>query len=206
MRWIVLLSHPALLSILGLTFSATLAFSALPTIFAVYAQKVLFPPSMPSDRLQMMIGLMLTMHGMITVITQVTLLRPLVRRLGEQHLQVFGVIALLVAMLGLGEASAPLLASIAFAPFAFGHGVSQPSLQSLLTRLGGHGTGGQLLGLYQAARSLPPIFGPVWSGFAFEQIGPRSVFFGGAGLMALATLLAVILISVPVPSQTAQPV
>jgi DHA1 family tetracycline resistance protein-like MFS transporter len=152
-----------------------------------------------------MIGLMLTMHGMITVITQVTLLRALVRRLGEQRLLVYGDLALLAAMLGVGAAMGPLLAVVAFAPFAFGQGVSQPSLQSLITRFGGRGTGGQLLGLYPAARSLALIFGPAWSGFAFEQIGPRSVFYGGAGLVVLATILAIALVSMRVPSQVVEP-
>lgn len=203
--WSSLFRHPALVTILGVTFFATLAFSALPAIFALYAQRVLFPPSTPSDRLQLMIGLMLTMHGMITVITQVTLLRPLVRRFGEQRLLVYGDIALLVAMLGVGASMGPLLAVVAFAPFAFGQGVSQPSLQSMMTRFGGRGTGGQLLGLYQAVRSLALIFGPVWAGFAFEGIGPRSVFYGGAGLMALATILAIALVSMRVPSQAVEP-
>lgn len=200
-----LIGHPALLTILGVTFFATLAFSALPAIFALYAQKVLFPASIPPNRLQLMIGLMLTMHGLITVITQVTLLRPLVRRWGEQRLLVLGDLALFVAMLGVGAAIGPLLAVAAFAPFAFGQGVTQPSLQSLMTRFGRRGTGGQLLGLYQAARSLALIFGPVWAGFAFEQIGPRSVFYGGAGLMALSTALAIALLSMRVPSQVAEP-
>ncbi|HLC04265.1 MAG TPA: MFS transporter [Anaerolineales bacterium] len=200
-----LIGHPALLTILGVTFFATLAFSALPAIFALYAQKVLFPASIPPNRLQLMIGLMLTMHGLITVITQVTLLRPLVRRWGEQRLLVLGDLALFVAMLGVGAAIGPLLAVAAFAPFAFGQGVTQPSLQSLMTRFGRRGTGGQLLGLYQAARSLALIFGPVWAGFAFEQIGPRSVFYGGAGLMALSTALAIALLSMRVPSQVSEP-
>ena len=201
-----LLTHPALPVILGVTFVTTLAFSALPAIFALYAQKVLFPSSMASDRLQLMIGLMLTMHGLITVITQVTLLRPLVNRFGEQRALVVGDLALLVAMLGIGAAAGPLLAVIAFAPYAFGQGVTQPSLQSLMTRFGGRGTGGQLLGLYQAARSLALIFGPLWAGFAFEQIGPRFVFYVGAGLMGLATLLALFLVSMPVPTQVAEAV
>lgn len=200
-----LFGQPALLTILSVTFLATLAFSALPATFALYAQRVLFPASMPSDRLQLMIGLMLTLHGMITVITQVTLLRPLVRRWGEQRMLIVGDLALLLAMLGVGAAMGPLLAAAAFAPFAFGQGVTQPSLQSLMTRFGRRGTGGQLLGLYQAARSLALIFGPVWAGLAFERIGPRSVFYGGAGLMALSTALAIALLSMRVPSEIAKP-
>jgi DHA1 family tetracycline resistance protein-like MFS transporter len=197
-----LLSHPALPTIMGVTFVATLAFSALPAIFALYAQKVLFPPSIGSDRLQLMIGLMLTMHGLITVITQVTILRPLVIRLGERKAVIVGDLALLAAMLGVGAAAGPLVAMVALAPYAFGQGVTQPSLQSLMTRFGRRGTGGQLLGLYQSARSLALIFGPLWAGFAFEQIGPRWVFYGGAVLMALSTLLALLLVSMPVPSQS----
>jgi len=191
--------------LLGVTFFSTLAFSALPATFALYANDVLLAGSVPADRMQLAIGLMLTLHGLLTVVTQVGLLQPLVRRMGEQRLLVFGDLALILAMLGVGLATSPVMAAFSFAPFAFGQGVTQPSLQSLMTRFGGRGTGGRLLGLYQAARSLALIFGPVWSGYAFEQISPRSVYLGGAVIMLLATALAIALMRMHIPRSDAPP-
>lgn len=199
-----LFRKPTLLTILGVTFFATLAFSALPATFALYAERVLFGDNVRPERLQLAIGLMLTLHGLLTVVTQVGLLRPLIIRLGEIRLLVLGESALVLAMTGIGLANAPMLAVLAFMPFAFGQGVSQPSLQSLMTRFGSRGTGGRLLGYYQSTRSLALIFGPVWAGSAFEAISPQAVFLIGAGIMTVATMLALILLRMPVP--TSEPI
>ncbi len=142
---------------------------------------------------------MLTLHGFLTVITQVAILRPLIERLGEMRLLVVGELALVLAMIGVGLASAPVLAALAFMPFAFGQGVSQPSLQSLMTRFGGKGTGGRLLGIWQSTRSLALIVGPVWAGYVFEGISPRAVFLVGALIMLVAASLAIVLLRRPAP-------
>ncbi len=203
----VLLKQRSLAVLLGVTFFSTLAFSALPATFALYADRVLFSDTIPADKVQLGIGLMLTLHGMLTVVTQVGLLQPLIRHFGENRVLVIGDLALFIAMIGVGLAVSPVLAAFAFAPFAFGQGVTQPSLQSLMTRYGKRGMGGRLLGYYQAARSLALIFGPVWSGFAFAQISPRSVFLGGAGLMVIATSMAVYLMRISAidPAKPATP-
>jgi MFS transporter, DHA1 family, tetracycline resistance protein len=193
MKFGPLLRQPNLIVILGVIFFATLAFSALPATFALYAERVLFIDNIRPERVRLAIGLMLTLHGFLIVITQVLVLRPLIERLGEVRLLVVGDLALVLAMLGVGLATSPLIAAIAFMPFAFGQGVTQPSLQSLMTRFGGRGTGGRLLGIYQSTRSLALIFGPVWAGYVFEGISPRAVFMVGALIMAIGTTLAFVL-------------
>jgi DHA1 family tetracycline resistance protein-like MFS transporter len=195
-----LIRNASLLFIIGVTFFSTLAFSALPATFALYAERVLFVDSVPANRVQLAIGLMLTLHGMLIVITQVAILQRLIQRLGERSVLVIGDLALVVAMIGVGLASAPLVAVIAFMPFAFGQGVTQPSLQSLMTRFGGRGTGGRLLGVYQSTRSLALIFGPVWAGYVFDGISPRAVFMVGAAFMLVATFLAIRLQRIPAHS------
>jgi DHA1 family tetracycline resistance protein-like MFS transporter len=125
----VLIKQPNLVLILLVTFFATLAFSALPATFALYAERVLFANNIPQERVQLAIGLMLTLHGLLTVITQVGILKPLITRLGELKLLVVGDLALILAMLGVGLANAPLIAVVAFmwawneffAPYLFIH-------------------------------------------------------------------------------------
>lgn len=187
----------ALVTLLLISFVATLAFSALPATFALYADEVLFPGG---SRTELYVGLMLTFHGMMTVVTQIGLMRPLISWLGEQRLLLLGNVALTAAMAAIVPFENPVLVTAFFAPFAFGQGVTQPSLQSLMTRFGEKQTGGQLLGLYQSSRSLALIFGPIWSGYVFDALNPRSVFLIGAGLSFLATLLAVTLLGLAVPS------
>ena len=77
-----------------------------------------------------------------------------------------------------------------------------------VTRFGNERTRGQLLGIYQAARSLALIIGPIWAGYAFEAISPQAVFLGGAGLMAATLGLAFLLLPLTIPAAkkpTSQP-
>jgi DHA1 family tetracycline resistance protein-like MFS transporter len=189
-----LVRQQAFLIMLGVTFFTTLAFSAMTSTFALYADRVIFEESISSDQIQLAIGLMLTLYGLMAVITQVGLLKPLVQRLGEEKLLLLGCATLGLGMFGVGLVETVILAIVFFAPFAFGQGVTQPSLQSLITRFGTRGTGGRMLGLYQASRSLALIFGPVWAGYAFEQLGPRSVYFIGAIILVVATGLVLSLL------------
>jgi DHA1 family tetracycline resistance protein-like MFS transporter len=200
-----LLKQSTILNVLGVTFFSALAFSALPATFALYAERVLFAKSIAPDQTQLAIGLMLALYGMITVITQIGFLGPLVKRLGERRTLLIGSVSLMLAMFGVGIISTPLLAVIFFIPFAFGQGVIHPNLQALMTRFGVRGTGGQLLGVYQSSHSLALIFGPVWAGFVFERIGPHSVYLFGSGIMLVATILALLLTMMAFSVQAIRP-
>jgi DHA1 family tetracycline resistance protein-like MFS transporter len=201
-----LLNERALVFIILIAFISSLAFSALPAIFALYADHVLFASLENQDQAQLYIGLMLTFMGLAQVITQMTALRPLIQRLGERRLIVVGEIALLVAFLGIVPTGNPIVFTLLLIPLAFGRGVSEPGLQSLLTRFGTDRTRGQLLGFYQSARSLALIIGPIWAGYAFENISPQSVFLVGAGFMVatLGVAISLLRLDIPAPKKSAK--
>lgn len=186
--------------ILAVGFFASLAFAAVPATFALFADHVLFPDLPDPGRVQLYIGLMLTFNGLMQVVTQLALLKPLVNYLGERKLLLVGMVALLVASIGVASSENAIVVTLLFAPFAFGRGVSEPSLQSLTTRFGDKRTRGQLLGVYQSARSLALIFGPVWAGYAFEEISPQAVFWVAGGLILVALVLSAILLAQPLPA------
>jgi DHA1 family tetracycline resistance protein-like MFS transporter len=202
----LLLEKPVLSLILAIGFTASLGFSSLPATFALYASRVLFGSSLGPESVQLYIGLMLGFMGLMMVITQIALLRPLVIRLGERRLLIVGELALIAAFLGLGFASLPLVATGLLAFFAFGQGVSEPNLQSLVSRLGERHERGQLLGFYQSSRSLALIIGPIVAGWIFERISARAVYWGGGGLMAVALLFALLLLRQPLPEAGARQV
>jgi DHA1 family tetracycline resistance protein-like MFS transporter len=106
----------------------------------------------------------------------------------------------MIAMLGLALLTTPILATILFAPLAFGTGVVEPSLQSIISRFGTERTRGQLLGTYQSARSLAFILGPIWAGYVFQTINPQSVYSISAILVLVAAILAVLLNRQVLPS------
>jgi MFS family permease len=184
--------------ILTIGFIGSLGFSALQSTFALFADHVVFPDADPS-RVQLYIGLLLTLNGIIQVFTQLALLRRLVNRFGERKTLLVGQISLMVAMFGLGLIDRPLSLAFLLVPFAFGMGVSEPNLQALTTRFGADRTRGRLLGLYQSSRSMALIVGPVWAGFAFEAISPQAVFLVSGGLFVLNLGFALRLLGRDVP-------
>jgi DHA1 family tetracycline resistance protein-like MFS transporter len=200
----LLLQEKSLTTILAIAFFATLAFAAFPAVFSLYADKVLLT-NVPPNRVQISIGLMLTYHGLVMVVTQFALLRPLVKRFGERRLILMGDIALAASMFVVAPITDPILATALFTPLAFGQGITLPSLQALMTRFGNRQMGGRLLGLYQSARSLALIFGPVWAGYVFQQIRPQMVFVVGSVLCVIAALLALLLLRMDLPITRVQP-
>ena len=195
-----LTSQPALLLVLGIGFFSTLAFSSVPPTFALFADHVLFGDAFSPQRVQLFIGLMLAFNGSVAVLTQIVALKPLVSRVGERMTILVGNLALMAAFFSLSFTRSPILATAILAPWAFGRGVSEPTLQALVTRFGGEDTRGQLLGIYQSARSLALIFGPVWAGYAFEQISPSAVYVVAGFVMLVALLLILLLIRQELPA------
>jgi len=191
-------SVPALPIILVVGFVASLAFSALPAIFSLYANDVIFQQAAQAGTY---IGLMLAFNGMFQVITQISLLRPLIQKFGELRVLVIGQIALIIGLFGIAVLTNAILITVLFAPFAFGRGLSEPSIQSLVTRFQSVAKSGTLLGLYQSARSLALIVGPIWAGYAYEAISPRAVFVVGGFIMISALVFSLILFGMEIPGK-----
>ncbi|MBG7610158.1 MAG: MFS transporter, partial [Anaerolineae bacterium] len=185
----IIFSNPDFGLVVLIGFMSALAFSAIPPTFSLYASEVLFKDIPDPSAVSRNIGLMLTFMGVITVVTQMKLIRPLVKRYGERNLVLAGQIILCIAMLNYSLYTAPVVATIMLAPWAFARGISDPSMQSLVTRFGDDNTRGQLLGLYQSFVSLAFIFGPIWSGYIFQTISPQAVFITG-GLLVIPAFLA----------------
>lgn len=200
-----LLSNRLILLVLLVAFLSSLAFSALPATFSLFADRVLFSGPQYQERVQLYIGLMLTFNGIMQVVTQLALLKPLVKRLGERRLLVVGQASVVVAFFGIASIDSAILITLLFAPYAFGQGVSQPAMQSMLTLFGGQGSRGQLLGTYQSARSLALIVGPLWAGYAFMSISPQAVYYTGGLISLLALCAAVILLLQRLPESVGQP-
>lgn len=201
----VIFGQPALAVVLLITFFASLAWSALPATFSLYADHVLFDTLPDPSRVQLYIGLMLTFNGLVQVFTQLALLKRLIDRLGERRLLLLGEVVLAVGMAAIAPLTSALLVTLMFAPLSFGRGVTEPSLQSLVTRFSPDSARGQLLGIYQAARSLALIVGPVWAGAVYQAISPRVVWLVGGGLLGIAALLALALQNMEITRLEAAP-
>ncbi|MBE2199573.1 MAG: MFS transporter [Anaerolinea sp.] len=186
------LRQPNVMRILVIAFVVTLAFAALQSTFALYAERVVFP-GLDHALVARNAGFMLAVIGMTSVVTQLSLIKPLVQRWGEFNAALLGQGSQAVAFVGLALVSGPLLVTLSTIPLAFGNSVNEPNLQAILTRDSDGRTRGRLLGLYQSARSLALIIGPIWAGYIFQTISPRAPFAIAVPLLAVAILLTALL-------------
>jgi DHA1 family tetracycline resistance protein-like MFS transporter len=182
-----------------LGFIQLLAYSAIPPNFSLYASHVFFAGETDIAQVSRNVGLLLSCMGIYNVITQVCLLKPLVARFGERNLIAIGQTVFLVAMFTFPLFANPYYAALMFAPLAFGRAVSDPSLQSLVTRFGTDRTRGRLLGIYQSALSMAFILGPIWGGWVFEKIAPSAIYQLGGIIVIPAVILAHIIRRRPLP-------
>lgn len=192
----------ALILITG--FINTLAFSAIPATMSLYSSLILFPEISESNLVARNVGIMLTFLGISSVITQGFLLRRLVARLGERTLVVIGQAAFFLSLLSIPIIPNAIYVTFFLMLFAFSRGISDPPLQSLVTRYGSEQNQGRLLGLYQSALSLAFIFGPIWAGYVFENISPAAVFRVGAAIVVFGFLASLLLRARP-PEPAANP-
>src|SRR3972149_3027745 len=134
--WKNILGSPALLLVLVIGFIGSMAFSSMPSTFALFADHVIFANTQFPERIQLYIGLMLAFYGAMQVLTQLALIRPLVKRFGERTLLLIGQASIAIAYFGLAGSASAIIATLLLAPYGFGFGVSEPSMQSLVTRFG----------------------------------------------------------------------
>lgn len=175
--------------------------AALFGTFALYADRVLLP-GQPEVQVVRTVGLLITGLGLVMALSQVVLLKPLARHLGERKLVPLGSLLLLVSAVGFFALPSLWAVSAFLLLFGLGYGITWPALQALLTRSGSESLAGRMLGWFQAAFSLALILGPIWGGLVFDAVSPQAVFAVSAGLMVLAFLLSIGIQWLPLASGT----
>lgn len=158
--------------------------------FSLYADRVLLPGQSAAQVVRI-VGLIITGLGLVMALTQMFLLKLLIRHLGEQRLALLGSLLLLVSAAGFFAVPSLEAVIICVLLFGLGYGIAWPTLQALLTRVGTEPMAGRMLGWFQATFSLALILGPIWGGYVFDAINPQAVFTVSAGLMALAVIFSI---------------
>jgi MFS transporter, DHA1 family, tetracycline resistance protein len=136
------------------------------------------------------VGYLFGFIGLILVALQGGLVGRLARTFGERNLLAAGctVTALALAALPLAASWAGIY-GCAFG-LACGHGLSQPSVASLISRAAPPETQGGALGISQSAASLARVLGPALGGALFQQITPGAPYVLAAGLSLAALVCA----------------
>ena len=177
------LRRPVLSRLIMIFFLVILAFAAMESIFALWALRQL-------DWGPEKVGYVFAYLGLLSAIMQGGLTRRLTKRYGEERLLLCGLVLLAIGLVVVPFSRDLALLGGAFAVLAVGLGLTQPALNSLISRRAGGGEQGEVLGVTQSIGSLARVIGPPLAGYLFADLGHSSPFLWGAMLVALAFLLA----------------
>lgn len=160
-------------------FLVTVGFSAMESTFALWSAAALGWGAWEN-------GWLFTYLGVVIVVVQGGLIRPLRRRFGERPLAIAGLAGLSMGLGLLPFATGLGLLLGATGLLAVANGVLQPNLTALASFEGRPEEKGALLGVYQGVGALGRVVGPVVAGATFTYVGVSVPFAVGAALSALA--------------------
>ena len=174
---------PELRVMVLLLFLVTFVFAGMESTFALWSERNFgWGPRQN--------GYVFAYTGILAAMIQGGLIRRLAKRFGEAALVAQGAAALALGLLAipLVHSLLPLLAAMLL--LAYGVGVSNPSLSSLISLQAKEAERGVTLGVSQSASSLARVVGPAFAGIAFEIVGRSGPFLAGAAIMLAALFLA----------------
>jgi MFS transporter, DHA1 family, tetracycline resistance protein len=171
-----------------LTFLITFAFANLEGTFTAYlSQHFHYHGRSPVS----VSGYVFAYVGVIIVIVQGGLIRPLVKRFGEPVLMLTGVFMMAAGFLLFGFPNKLIWLMIGpMLPISFGNGLVAPSVRALISRMTSKDTQGQSLGLSSSFDSLARAVGPACGGFFYANYGQTSPYLVAGITMTVAFMAA----------------
>ena len=138
-------------------------------------------------------GIIFFIVGIVVVITQGGLLRPLTDRFSDTFLITLGLIFLTLGFLCLSTVTSLFEMIIWIIPLSFGSSIANPTLGAFLSKETPSENSGAVLGLNQSVGSLLRIFGPLIGTFLFEY-NEAFPYYLGAVILIICILFAFSLI------------
>jgi DHA1 family tetracycline resistance protein-like MFS transporter len=183
-----------------IAFFGQVAFFSFQSIWALWADKVLFAELSPQAA-QTGIGLILSVVGFTGVLTQALLVKPIVRRFGERTMIAGGMFIRSLPWLLMAFAPVIALIGVTAPLISFGNGLIVPGLIAILTYLVPPDERGYAIGLSESIQGLGRISAPLIAGWLFENVSPGSplLFAGLVGVFSAG--LALLLWRLPVASK-----
>lgn len=126
--------------------------------------------------------------GVIAIVTQGAIIRPLSSRFSDAALIATGLAVTVVAFLGLTTVYTLIELALWVIPLSFGISIANPTLSALLSKKSPEGRQGELLGANQGMGSLMRIFGPLIGTYLFET-NTAYPYYASAALIGIALLL-----------------
>src|SRR5262249_1717113 len=179
-----LLVRPLVRRALAIDFLYWFAFAVFQTTFALFAARR-FGFDAPRT------GYFFAGFGVLGVIVQGGLIRPIGKRLGDRP----------TFMLGLGFGATGLVAcaaahsvgmfALALVPLALGIGFGHPTVSSLVSLVASADEQGRVQGAAGAVESLGRTIGPVWGNASLARFGDSMPYISAAALLLLTLLISV---------------
>ncbi len=136
------------------------------------------------------VGFLFGYLGILFALVQGGLIRRLVPRFGEPRLVAVGALSAAAALLIIGRSETLVFLLTGLGLLAFGQGISNPTLTSLVSRMTASTQQGAALGVTQSMGSLGRILGPLIGGWLYLNISLAAPYYFGGFTMALAGMLS----------------
>lgn len=137
-------------------------------------------------------GFVLLIVGIVAIITQGGLIKPLSNKYPDTLLGIVGIIFIIIGFLGLSGVKTLFDMIIWTIPMAFGSSIGNPILNSLLSKEAPAEYSGEILGFNQGMSSLMRVFGPLLATGLFV-IDSRYPYFIGAIILLISLCLGLLL-------------
>jgi len=163
-------------------------FFALP--FALYVSMFSLFAKLELQFDEEQVGLFLAYVGLLGIIYQGGLVRPLVRRLGDLKVVRIGMLSLAIGLLALVFARDWHVLMIVALFFSFGSSVTRPTLSSLISQAAPPNRRGGALGVASALDSLSRSIAPILGGWIIGGLHPNYLGYVGSGLGFIGAIFA----------------
>jgi MFS family permease len=110
------------------------------------------------------------------------------------------VVAMGAGLWMMAGAATVMIALLAMTLMSLSHSMFAPVSQSLVSKFAQPAERGLLLGVFQSVGGLGRVFGPMYAGVAFAQLGTGSPYLIGALLMLPCVLLSIAVVRRPAPA------
>jgi DHA1 family tetracycline resistance protein-like MFS transporter len=198
-----MLRLPGMGILMLIAFASQVSFFAFQSSYVLWAEKALFV-GFDTQFVQQAVGFILTYVGIVGIITQSFLVKPLVQRYGERALVAGGLFTRSVAFATMS--AWPLIVLIPFVTplISFGTGLFGPGFIALVTYLSPPDERGYAIGLAESAQGLGRITGPLLGGWLFQTISPGAPMGLAATLGFVSAGLGLLLWRFPIAKPAAK--
>ncbi len=150
----------SLMLLLGALFLLSFGQASLYSAFPLFAESML-------DMTPEQVGIQFFYIGLIAVIVQGGLIRPLSRWFPEANLFFIGNILMTLGLGAIALSQSVSMLTVFLGIMALGHSLNLPTINSLISKEAGSKSYGSMMGIAQGLSGLGRAIGPTWGGFLY---------------------------------------